>query len=91
MKLREIFSVGVSPAAARSADSTRRRPPGPPQNVCAILESRRFELGYRAASVEAGLGRAVGWYRENKYLSEAEVSARRPEGRYVTVGESGSR
>ena len=49
------------------------------------------ELGYHAGSVEAALGRAVGWYRENKYLTDAEVSAMRPERRYVTVGESGSR
>jgi dihydroflavonol-4-reductase len=49
------------------------------------------ELGYQAGSVEAALERAVCWYRENKYLTDAEVSAMRPEKRYVAVGESGSR
>jgi dihydroflavonol-4-reductase len=49
------------------------------------------ELGYEPGSVEAAFERAVSWYRENKYLTDAEASAMRPEERYAAFGESGSR
>jgi dihydroflavonol-4-reductase len=49
------------------------------------------ELGYQSGSVEAPFERAVSWYRENNYLTDAEVSATRPERRYAAIGESGGR